>query len=64
MECKAGRWKKTPLHKVIFTVTPSLEGQPTNANKALPPRQVKLTQLDANPVFPILRDNSKLVSEF
>lgn len=64
MECKAGRWKKTPRHKVIFTVTPSLEGQQTKANKAPPPRQVKLTQLDTNLVFLILRDNSKLVSGF
>ena len=58
MECEAGRCKtSTPFN--IFIVTPSLEGSPAKAKEAPSPHEVRLAQLDTNPVFRCLGVPSK-----
>ena len=41
-------------------VTPSLEGFPTKAKEAPSPHEVRLTPLEANPIFQCLPESLKL----
>ena len=45
---------KTSTPYDIFIMTPSLEGLPTKDNEAPSPYEVRLAQLDTNPVFQCL----------
>ena len=50
---KAGQCKTSTPYD-IFIMTPSLERLPTKANEATSPYEVRLAQLDTNPVFQCL----------
>ena len=54
MGCEAGQCKTST--KVIFIVTPSLEGSPTKAKEAPSPHEVRLAPLNTSPVFQCLGD--------
>ena len=56
MTQKAGQCDGTSLRKV-FILTPSLEELLTKAKEAFSVQEVKLTQLETDPVFLNLRDN-------
>ena len=61
---KASRCNKTSTPPGIFTMIPSLKGWSTKATEATSLCEVRLTQLDTNPVFQCLREEKIVQKNF